>query len=152
MKRKKVKIFIALLILLNFMSIGIAYAAAESYPSYLTISAGSTVLGKARDYTGSYQSLSISIDELTDPAEPHYLVVGVGTRSSSGTFTQVDVTKMNTILNTCGYWKSTKNVGKTKVAYKFCTKSNCYTGESATGTYYSGVKSNDVVMTSRSSQ
>lgn len=148
---KKVKFIIVFVLLLNIMIVGVVYAAAKSYTSTLSISPGSYHQGTYRDYTGSYHGISISIDEITESGLEHKLVVLLGNKKLLGGFSQKDRKVISYNINTCYMWKSTVNVGKSNVSYGFRTYANCGTSTGGTGSYYSGVNSNQVVMTSRTS-
>lgn len=117
------------------------FAAAASYTSTLSISPGSLHTGAERNYTNSKHKIGIKADSYGDASLTHKLIVRIGTKGIFGDFnskaqkTTPELTIGSTVTTVMG------NVGSGKRAYQFNARNS-------SGTYYSGINSNYVKMTS----
>lgn len=139
---KKNKKFKKILFAIMFVIMpAIVFAAAASYTSSLYISPGSLHTGAERDFSNANHKIGIKADSYGDASLTHKLIVRIGTKGILGDFnskaqkTTPELTIGSTVTTTMG------NVGSGKRVYQFQARNS-------SGTYYSGVNSSYVKMTS----
>lgn len=146
MKAKQRRFLFAFAIALAIIPI---IASATEYTSTLQVSPGGHVTGQERKYNEKNHSVTIRADELISPgnSDVNKLVIEIGTKSLFGSFKQKSRKVQNLVE---GATKTTEmgNIGSGKKLYRFSAHSNAGYDEGGVGTYYSGIKSNYVVMRS----
>lgn len=148
MKKNNKKIRnIFFIIILLMLPLGV-FAVAAAYTSTLYISPGALHTGSVRDYLYSNHKIAIRADAFPDPSNTNRkLVIEIGTKGIFGDFNSKSRKVANlslgaTTTTTMG------NIGSGKKLYRFGAHSNAGNSSGGVGTYYAGVDSKYVRMTS----
>lgn len=125
----------------------IAYAASQGYSSYLVLPPDVQVEGSTRNYSYANHKVSISIDSIPDNSSSSYVVISLNKKNFIGSTQQARKTvsyyQGQNLTTTMG------NYGSGNKWYGFGSYSNALKdGNGGHGTVYSGINSNNVVMTS----
>lgn len=142
----KKKMFLSLAVCALVLPI-LANAASQGYSSYLILPADQQVEGDPRSYDYSNHKVSVSVDEVRDRNNPYKVVISLNKKNLIGSTQQarktVSFTEGQTFTTVMG------NYGSGKKWYGFGSYQNAlYDGNSGHGTVYSGLNSDNVVMTS----
>lgn len=124
-------------------------ALATSYESTLLVSPGSACLGALRKYDEDRHSITIRADELIAPgnAEFNKVVIEIGSKGLFGDFKQ-KARKVQSLVQGKTTTTEMGSVGKGKRWYRFGGHSHVGTDLGGEGDYYSGVRSDYVLMKS----
>lgn len=144
LKKKKSLILLSVLGLLLIPTV--AFAVSQTFTSTLLISPGSTVNGAVRNYSYINNKINLSIDAVVDNSAPKKIVVMIANKGLFGYSNIVRVIKPMTLYTCLNI--DMGQVGNGNLAYRFGAESNSGSGNVGIGTYYSGLNSNTVKMTS----
>lgn len=143
--RKKLAAFIALVAVV--LAPCIASAASRGYVSYLVLPTNVQVEGSTRNYSYPNHKVLISVDSIYDPYNPNYVVISLNKKNLIGSTQQARKTSsysvgsdVTTIMGNYGSGKKWYGFG----SYQYAL----YNGNYGHGTIYSGINSDNVVMTS----
>lgn len=136
------------LILLAVVSVPLV-TLASVYTSTLQVSPGGHVTGAVRQYDEKNHSVTIRADELISPgnADVNKLVIEIGSKSLFGSFKQQS-RKVQSLVEGSTRTTEMGSIGSGKKWYRFSAHSTAGTSEGGLGTYYSGIRSDYVVMRS----
>lgn len=146
--RKKLAVVMCTLAVIVFLPIA-AFAKSDYYESTLLVSPGALHTGSVRSYDYKNHKILIRADELLSPgnSSTNKVVIMIGTKGLFGDFKQ-KARKVQNLVEGQTTTTEMGNIGSGKKLYQFGGYSNAGTGLNGIGTYYSGVKSNYVKMSS----